>query len=548
MKKATTLLLSLSMLASLAGCASEKETSTTYTGEADGYGGKIQATVTVTGDKITAVELKGDGETPAIGGAALEPLAKAIVDAGTIEGVDGVSGATWTSKGVIAAVKNALGIEEETAGTDGGNTVINAKGLKQGIGHVSTYRLGPGKDEAGNPVYSFNEVFAYVITDADGRIVDVTCDIVEIITPNHDGQHDNFIAGWPGQTYAYDEAHDGKTITELTETEETWTAEISGFQSKRELGDNYKMNSGTWTQEMSIYENWMVGKTAEELKTAEAELFSDLNGRPLNANVSKDEDVAKRGKLNDAQLAEIDTLAGATMSVNDAHGDLITAVVNAVNNAEAITSDAEIAKTGLGIDVVYRLGPGKDEEGNPVYSFNITAAGTAVDAEGKIVETTVDILEIITPNHDGEHDNRFTGWVGSEYAADLDADGSSETTLVQTEETFIEQISSYQTKRALGDNYKMNSGTWTQEMNIYETWFQGQTAAEIQDKYALYFSDLNGRPLNANVSKDEDIAKRAKLNDAQLAEIDTMAGATMSITDAHGNILNAVMESIANAE
>ena len=33
-----------------------------------------------------------------------------------------------------------------------------------------------GKDEAGNPVYSFNEVVAYVLTDAEGKIVDLECD------------------------------------------------------------------------------------------------------------------------------------------------------------------------------------------------------------------------------------------------------------------------------------------------------------------------------------------------------------------------------------
>ena len=55
---------------------------------------------------------------------------------------------------------------------------------------------------------------------------------------------------------------------------------------------------------------------------------SDLNGRPL-INPSKDEDVEKRGKLTDEQKAELDSISGATMSLNDAHGDLISSIEKA---------------------------------------------------------------------------------------------------------------------------------------------------------------------------------------------------------------------------
>ena len=81
----------------------------TLTGEADGFGGAIQAVVTVEDGKITALELTGKDETPAIGGAALEPLKEAILAAGTVDGVEAVSGATWTSNGVFEAVRSAMG-------------------------------------------------------------------------------------------------------------------------------------------------------------------------------------------------------------------------------------------------------------------------------------------------------------------------------------------------------------------------------------------------------------------------------------------------------
>lgn len=84
----------------------------TLTGEAEGYGGAIKATVSVEDGAITGLLLTGEGETPAIGGAALETLMETIVAAGTVDGVDGVAGATWTSNGVFAAVRNAMGVEE----------------------------------------------------------------------------------------------------------------------------------------------------------------------------------------------------------------------------------------------------------------------------------------------------------------------------------------------------------------------------------------------------------------------------------------------------
>lgn len=83
----------------------------TKTGEGEGYGGTITAEVVLAGDKIVGLTLTGEDETPAIGGAAMEPLKEAILTAGTVEGVDTVSGATWTSNGVLDAVKNAMGLQ-----------------------------------------------------------------------------------------------------------------------------------------------------------------------------------------------------------------------------------------------------------------------------------------------------------------------------------------------------------------------------------------------------------------------------------------------------
>ena len=243
MKKLLAILLCMAML-----CTASFALAEPLTGEADGYGGPIQAEVTLDGDKIAALKLTGDKETPSLGGVALEKLTEAILASGTLEGVDVVTGATWTSKGAFAAIKKAMGVEEESAQTAA--EAVSATGLSHGLGLASTPRLGPGKDDQGMPVYSFNEVVAYVITDAEQRIVDLEVDILEIITPNHDAADDNYIAGWPGSTYNDDHDADGKVDGVIEETTETFVNNLTNWATKRDKGDAYKMNSGTWEQEM----------------------------------------------------------------------------------------------------------------------------------------------------------------------------------------------------------------------------------------------------------------------------------------------------------
>lgn len=87
--------------------AAENSEGTTLTGEADGFGGTITATITMDGDTITAVTFDGPDETPEVGGAALEILADEVVAANGTD-IDTVSGATITSEGCIAAAQAAL--------------------------------------------------------------------------------------------------------------------------------------------------------------------------------------------------------------------------------------------------------------------------------------------------------------------------------------------------------------------------------------------------------------------------------------------------------
>ncbi len=87
-----------------------------WTAQAQGYGGPVTLTITLEGGTITACTATGDGETPGIGMDALEPLCQQIMDAQSAR-IDGISGATLTSKAVMLAAQDCLdqaaGVMEE---------------------------------------------------------------------------------------------------------------------------------------------------------------------------------------------------------------------------------------------------------------------------------------------------------------------------------------------------------------------------------------------------------------------------------------------------
>ena len=105
--------MSLVVGVSLAACGGSSSTAAgvTKTGSAEGFGGAVTATLTVDANgTVTDCKLEGAQETESIGGAALEELSKQVVAANG-PAIDGVAGATVTTKAVRKAVAAALGVE-----------------------------------------------------------------------------------------------------------------------------------------------------------------------------------------------------------------------------------------------------------------------------------------------------------------------------------------------------------------------------------------------------------------------------------------------------
>lgn len=79
-----------------------------YTGEGKGRESVISVQVDVKGGKIADVKVLKHGETEMIFEAAKEGILPEVVKKNGVEGVDSVGGATLSSEGIKAAIKDAL--------------------------------------------------------------------------------------------------------------------------------------------------------------------------------------------------------------------------------------------------------------------------------------------------------------------------------------------------------------------------------------------------------------------------------------------------------
>ena len=520
------------------------------TGQAKGFGGVVTVVVTREGNDIISVVVDAPYETPAIAGAAIEGMPAKFVEADSAD-VDVVAGATVTSTAIINAVKNALDPENfpyvEPVVEEAAPAVVEASDAYIGLGVHNMGRLGPGSDDQGVGVYSFNEVVAAVIFDAEGRILLAKVDQLEIATPNYDGSTMPHLSGFPGQQYNNDENHDAVVDGVIEVTEESFLAEVESWQTKRERGEGYVMGTGNWSQQMNKFEQLFVGKTVEEVEAWFAAYCSDRNGRPLKAGSSNEQDAAKYDALSDEDKAMLaDVVSTATMSLNDGHGNILGALKKAYENRVPLEIESASA-IGLGVHNMGRLGPGSDDQGVGVYSFNNVYAAVLFDAEGKVAASYVDQLEVATPNYDGSTMPHLTGFAGQKYNNDENHDAVVDGVIEVTEESFLAEVESWQTKRERGEGYVMGTGCWMQQMDKFQTVFEGKTVEEIEAWFAAYCSDRNGRPLKAGSSNEQDAAKYDALTDEDKAMLaDVVSSATMSLNDGHGNILGALKKAFEN--
>jgi LysM repeat protein len=214
------------------------------------------------------------------------------------------------------------------------NNGVNKVKIYQGFGSTTAFRNGPGADSENVPVYSFNIAMAQATFDSEGRILSAYIDGYEVSTPNYDGASMPHFSGWPDKQGYNVTNHDTEKVTGVSvNTKESAAAEVKAWQTKRERGDSYHMNpANEWYKQMNFFQKFFVGKTVAELKEWYAK-NTTAAGRPIKAATVKQDEIDKLAKLTAAEKAALaDVVAGATMSISDAHGDFLGALEEAYNN------------------------------------------------------------------------------------------------------------------------------------------------------------------------------------------------------------------------
>lgn len=325
----------------------------TYKGSANGYGGKVTVNVTVSKKTMTAIDIvSAPGETDSF-----FQRAKGVIDemlTAQSTDVDVVSGATYSSNGIIGAVKNALFGTESNNATAAAANAGNAAGSAPSVSKVSesgtwkdgTY-TGSGKGFGGTisvkVTVKDGKISAIDVTSASGETASYFSKAKGIIPKMISGQTTNVDAA-SGATYS----SNGIITAVRNALSKAETGKSSTKKKKKKNKKNKKKNSGsnnnniaapaegyedgTYTgsaacsgeqfKEYSVTAN----VTIKNGKISAVEISSTAKGTNLKQFMSRDEVknlpsliVSKNG------TSGVDAVSGATYSSH--------AIFNAVNDA-----------------------------------------------------------------------------------------------------------------------------------------------------------------------------------------------------------------------
>lgn len=327
----------------------------TYKGSANGYGGKVTVNVTVSKKTMTAIDIvSAPGETDSF-----FQRAKGVIDemlTAQSTDVDVVSGATYSSNGIIGAVKNALfGTESNNAtaanaGNAAGSAPSVSKVSESGTWKDGTY-TGSGKGFGGTisvkVTVKDGKISAIDVTSASGETASYFSKAKGIIPKMISGQTTNVDAA-SGATYssngiitavrnALSKAETGKSSTKKKKKKNKKNKKKNSGSNSNNNNNNIAApaegyEDGTYTgsaacsgeqfKEYSVTAN----VTIKNGKISVVEISSTAKGTNLKQFMSRDEIknlpsliVSKNG------TSGVDAVSGATYSSH--------AIFNAVNDA-----------------------------------------------------------------------------------------------------------------------------------------------------------------------------------------------------------------------
>ena len=391
----------------------------TYKGSANGYGGKVTVNVTVSKKTMTAIDVvSAPGETDSF-----FQRAKGVIDemlTAQSTDVDVVSGATYSSNGIIGAVKNALfGTESNNAtaaaanaGNAGGSAPSVSKVSESGTWKDGTY-TGSGKGFGGTisvkVTVKDGKISAIDVTSASGETASYFSKAKGIIPKMISGQTTNVDVA-SGATYssngiitavrnALSKAETGKSSTKKKKKKNKKNKKKNSGSNSNNNNNNIAApaegyEDGTYTgsaacsgeqfKEYSVTAN----VTIKNGKISAVEISSTANGTNLKQFMSRDEIknlpsliVSKNG------TSGVDAVSGATYSSH--------AIFNAVNDALS-----KAKKNGSSTEKKEETTTEKKEETTTEKKEETTTEKKEETTTEKKEETTTEKKEETTENPD----------------------------------------------------------------------------------------------------------------------------------------------------
>ena len=273
-----------------------------------------------------------------------------------------------------------------------------------GTAKGAEYKLGMGVElstassKAGSA--QVEATVATVVLDKNGKIVDCKID----------------------STQSKLSVADGQLEEDATEKE---------FKTKKELKADYKMKAASsiskeWFEQVEFFEEYVVGKTADEVA---AIATAEKNGRPT-------------------MPTDADLTAGCTIDI----GGFKAAIAKACADEQAKTFTASDMKLGLAVVTSAKESKDADDENDGSANIYSNFSAVVVDANGKTLAAIVDSAE-------------------PKIAFDIDGE------IVDTKYT--------DTKRVLKENYKMveygkSISEWYVQANALTDYVVGKSADEIK--------------------------------------------------------------------
>lgn len=391
----------------------------TYKGSANGYGGKVTVNVTVSKKTMTAIDVvSAPGETDSF-----FQRAKGVIDemlTAQSTDVDVMSGATYSSNGIIGAVKNALfGTESNNAtaaaanaGNAGGSAPSVSKVSESGTWKDGTY-TGSGKGFGGTisvkVTVKDGKISAIDVTSASGETASYFSKAKGIIPKMISGQTTNVDVA-SGATYssngiitavrnALSKAETGKSSTKKKKKKNKKNKKKNSGSNSNNNNNNVAApaegyEDGTYTgsaacsgeqfKEYSVTAN----VTIKNGKISAVEISSTAKGTNLKQFMSRDEIknlpsliVSKNG------TSGVDAVSGATYSSH--------AIFNAVNDALS-----KAKKNGSSTEKKEETTTEKKEETTTEKKEETTTEKKEETTTEKKEETTTEKKEETTENPD----------------------------------------------------------------------------------------------------------------------------------------------------